>query len=79
MPCDRIHPTEKPVNLYKWLLENYAATGDKILDTHMGSQSSRVACFQMGFDYWGWERDKEYFDKGNERFKRDTLQQVLFT
>lgn len=74
----RIHPTQKPVALYKWLLDSYAKPGNKILDTHMGSQSSRIAAFQMGFDYWGWELDKEYFEAGNKRFKEQTAQQQLF-
>jgi site-specific DNA-methyltransferase (adenine-specific) len=73
-----IHPTQKPVKLYKWLLKKYASKGDRILDTHMGSQSSRIACFLEGFDYWGWEIDKEYFDKGNQRFKEQTAQIQLF-
>jgi len=67
--CDRIHPTEKPINLYKWVLENYGAGGGKILDTHMGSQSSRISAYNMCFDYWGWEIDKDYFEAGNKRFK----------
>jgi len=74
----RIHPTQKPVQLYKWLLTNYAKPGDKILDTHMGSQSSRIAAFNMGFDYYGWEIDKEYFEAGNKRFKEMTAQTKLF-
>jgi site-specific DNA-methyltransferase (adenine-specific) len=74
----RIHPTQKPVALYKWLLTHYAQPGNKILDTHMGSQSSRIAAFQMGFDYWGWEIDKEYFEAGNKRFEEQTKQQTLF-
>lgn len=74
----RIHPTQKPVALYKWLLKNYAIGGDKILDTHMGSQSSRIAAFNMGFDYWGYELDKDYFEHGNKRFKEQTMQQQLF-
>jgi site-specific DNA-methyltransferase (adenine-specific) len=75
---DKIHPTQKPLKLYKWILKKYASDGDKILDTHMGSQSSRIAAFNMGFDYWGWEIDKEYFDKGNQRFKEQTAQIQLF-
>jgi site-specific DNA-methyltransferase (adenine-specific) len=75
----RIHPTQKPVPLYKWLLKTYAQPGDKILDTHMGSQSSRIATHQMGFDYWGWEIDKDYFEAGNKRFSEQTIQQSLFT
>lgn len=75
-PC-RIHPTQKPVHLYKWLLTKYAKLGWKILDTHMGSQSSRIAAYQMGFDYYGWEIDKDYFETGNKRFKEQTAQLKL--
>lgn len=74
----RIHPTQKSIRLYKWLLGNYAQPGDKILDTHMGSQSSRIAAYQMGFDYWGYELDAEYFEKGNKRFNEAIKQQSLF-
>lgn len=73
----RIHPTQKPVHLYKWLLTNYAQPGNKILDTHMGSQSSRIAAYQMGFDYWGMEIDREYFESGNKRFNEQTAQLKL--
>lgn len=65
----RIHPTQKPIALYRWLLKNYASLGDKILDTHMGSQSSRIAAFDMGFDFWGYEIDKDYFEAGCKRFE----------
>lgn len=75
----RIHPTQKPVALYKWLLKNYAKKGDKIFDSHMGSQSSRIAAYDMGFDYYGCELDKEYFDAGNARFELFKQQQSLFT
>lgn len=75
---DKIHPTQKPVQLYKWLLKNYAKEGDKILDTHLGSQSSRIACYDGGFDFWGYELDKEYFDAGNKRFENYKLQLKLF-
>lgn len=74
---ERIHPTQKPISLYKWLLSKYAQPGNKILDTHMGSQSSRIAAYQMGFDYWGWEIDKEYFEAGNKRFTEQTAQLKL--
>lgn len=74
----RIHPTHKPIDLYRWLLEHYAKPRDKILDTHMGSQSSRIAAWDMGFDYWGWELDKEYFDAGCKRFNDFKLQGKLF-
>ena len=66
----RIHPTQKPVALYKWLLKNYAKPGDKILDTHLGSGSSRIAAWDMGFDFYGCELDREYFDASVERFER---------
>jgi site-specific DNA-methyltransferase (adenine-specific) len=75
---DRIHPTQKPVALYKWLLKNYAKPGDKILDTHMGSQSSRIAAYDMGFDYYGFEIDADYFKAGNERFENFKKQLKLF-
>lgn len=68
-----IHPTQKPVTLYCWLLDNYAIGGGKIFDPMMGSQSSRIAAYIKGFDYYGCEIDKEYFDKGNERFNRECL------
>lgn len=66
----RIHPTQKPIALYQWLLKNYAQPGDHILDTHMGSQSSRIACYKMGFDYTGYEIDAQYFKDGNARFEK---------
>ncbi len=65
----RIHPTQKPIPLYRWLLQNYAKQGDKILDTHLGSQSSRIAAYEMGFDFYGSELDPEYFEQGNKRFE----------
>ena len=75
---DRLHPTQKPVQLYKWLLKNYAKPGDKIFDSHMGSQSSRIACYDGGFDFWGCELDKDYFDAGCKRFENHKLQLNLF-
>lgn len=69
----RIHPTQKPVALYAWLLKNYAKTGDCIFDPMMGSQSSRIAAYKMGFDYVGCELDAEYFQKGCERFDDECL------
>lgn len=66
----RFHVTQKPVALYEWILRLYAKDGDKIFDPMMGSQSSRIAAYNYGFDYWGCEIDKEYFDKGCERFDR---------
>ena len=76
---DRIHPTQKPVALYKWLLKNYAKEGDRILDTHLGSGSSRIAAHDMGFDFVGYEIDKDYFDAQEKRFANHIQQQSLFT
>lgn len=73
-----IHPTQKPIKLYKWLLKNYAKEGDKILDTHLGSQSSRIAAFDMGFDFTGYELDPDYFAAGNKRFEQHKAQLKLF-
>ena len=75
---DRIHPTQKPVQLYKWILKNYAKEGDKILDTHLGSGSSAIAAFDGGFDFVGIEIDKEYFDAASLRFANHKLQLKLF-
>ena len=69
----RIHPMQKPVALYAWIFTNYASGGGKILDTHLGSGSSRIAAYKMGFDFWGCEIDKEYFEASDERFKRECL------
>jgi len=74
----RLHPTQKPVALYKWLLKNYAKEGDKILDSHLGSQSSRIAAFDMGFDFTGYELDADYFEAGNKRFAQHKAQLKLF-
>ncbi len=75
---DRIHPTQKPIALYKWLLKNYAKPGDKILDTHLGSGSSRIAAWDMGFDFWGYEIDADYFNDHEKRFKNHISKPVLF-
>jgi len=74
----RIHPTQKPVALYKWLLDNYAKKGDKILDTHLGSGSSRIACYDFKFDFVGCELDKDYFDLMEDRFKKHISQISIF-
>ena len=74
-----IHPTQKPVALYEWLLTNYAKEGDKILDTHLGSGSSRIAAYNMGFDFVGCEIDKDYFEKEEERFREHSMQINLFS
>jgi site-specific DNA-methyltransferase (adenine-specific) len=65
----RIHPTQKPIALYKWLLLNYVKPGDKILDTHLGSGSSRIAAYDMGFDFYATELDKDYFNAQEKRFQ----------
>jgi site-specific DNA-methyltransferase (adenine-specific) len=75
---ERIHPTQKPVKLYKWLLKNYAQEGDKILDTHLGSGSIAIACHDMKFDLVGCEIDKEYFDNAVERYERHKTQLSIF-
>lgn len=74
----RIHPTQKPISLYKWLLKNYAKEGDKILDTHLGSGSSRIAAYDMGFDFTGFEIDKDYFDAQEKRFTQFKSQLTIF-
>lgn len=70
----RIHPTQKPVALYKWLLQNYAKAGDKILDTHLGSMSSVIACYDEKFDITGSELDPDYFKAGMDRVTKHTNQ-----
>jgi site-specific DNA-methyltransferase (adenine-specific) len=72
------HPTEKPIKLYQWLLKNYANEGDKILDTHLGSGSSRIAADKMGFDFYACELDKDYFEAQEKRFKEYKSQLVMF-
>lgn len=66
---DRIHPTQKPIRLYTWLISNYAPKGSKILDTHVGSASSLVAYEEMGYDYIGFEIDRKYYDLANKRLQ----------
>ena len=74
----RIHATQKPICLYDWIFKNYASEGNLILDTHLGSQSSRIAANKAGLDFVGFEIDREYFDNGNKRFKNFVSQGVLF-
>jgi site-specific DNA-methyltransferase (adenine-specific) len=74
----RIHPTQKPTELYKWILDNYAKTNDKILDTHLGSGSIAIACADYGFELTACELDKEYYDKAIQRIQNHLLQQKLF-
>jgi site-specific DNA-methyltransferase (adenine-specific) len=66
---NKIHPTQKPVALYKWLLKNYAKQGDLILDTHVGSASSLIACHDMGFDAVGCELDLDYYTESKKRLE----------
>ena len=73
-----IHPTQKPIQLYKWLLDNYAKQGDRILDTHLGSGSIAIACHDYGFELTACELDKEYFDKAMQRINNHMSQQKLF-
>ena len=73
-----IHPTQKPVKLYEWLLQNYAKQGDKILDTHLGSGSSAIAAHYGGFDFVGCELDTDYFNAASKRFEQATAQLAMF-
>ena len=75
---ERIHPTQKPVALYSWLLSNYAKPGDKIFDSHLGSGSSRIACDKLGFDFTSCELDKEYFDAQEKRWETYKAQLRMF-
>ena len=78
MEQHKIHPTQKPVALYEWLLRNYAKPGDKILDTHVGSASSLIACHRMGFQYIGFEIDPDYYKAALERLEAEKAQTRLF-
>jgi len=75
---NRIHPTQKPINLYEWLLHNYAKPGQKILDTHGGSGSICIACHNMGFDLDWCELDKEYYEAAKKRFDWHKRQLRMF-
>ena len=74
----RIHPTQKPSELYEWLLINYAKKGDTILDTHLGSGSIAIACYNLGYDLTGYEIDKEYFEAAKKRIEQHKQQTRLF-
>ena len=74
----RIHPTQKPIELYTWLLCNYANAGDKILDTHVGSGSSLIACYNAGFQYVGFEIDPVYYADAKKRIDEMTAQVSMF-
>jgi site-specific DNA-methyltransferase (adenine-specific) len=75
---DKIHPTQKPIDLYKFILDKYAKQGDKILDTHLGSGSIAIAAHDYGFELTACELDKEYYDKAIQRIKNHTNQTKLF-
>lgn len=75
---NKIHPTQKPIELYKWLLDKYAKAGDKILDTHLGSGSIAIACHDYGFDLTACELDKDYFDDAMKRINNHMSQTKLF-
>jgi site-specific DNA-methyltransferase (adenine-specific) len=74
----KIYPTQKPIALYKWLLSRYAKTGDKILDTHLGSGSIAIACHDLGFDLTACELDADYYAAAVDRYKKHGSQQTLF-
>jgi site-specific DNA-methyltransferase (adenine-specific) len=74
----RFHPTQKPIALYEWILSKYAKPGDKILDTHVGSASSLIACHRTGHKYVGFEIDEEYYSKAKERLERETAQMNFY-
>jgi site-specific DNA-methyltransferase (adenine-specific) len=77
-PTIRIHPTQKPVYLYEWLLQNYAKEGDKILDTHLGSGSIAIACNRLKYELTACELDTEYFEASVKRYKEQTAQIQMF-
>jgi site-specific DNA-methyltransferase (adenine-specific) len=74
----RWHPCQKPISLYKWVIENYAKPGNKLLDTHLGSGSIALACHDLGYDLVGCEIDKDYYDAAVKRFNNHKLQTTLF-
>ena len=74
----KIHPTQKPTELYSWLLAHYAKLGQRILDTHLGSGSSAIAAHNLGFDFVGMELDKDYYDAARKRFEQHKAQGSLF-
>lgn len=74
----KVHPTQKPVKLYEWLLQNYAKQGERILDTHLGSGSSAIAAHYGGFDFVGCELDTDYYNAAKQRFEQATAQLAMF-
>lgn len=77
--ANRFHPTQKPVSLYTWIMKHYVNDGDIILDTHLGSGSSRIAAYDLGFDFYGCELDKDYYLAQEARFATHIAQTKLFT
>lgn len=75
---EKIHPTQKPVQLYTWILSKLAKPGYRIIDTHVGSASSLIACHRYGFDYWGYEIDADIFARANKRLDREKAQVNMF-
>ncbi len=73
---NKFHPTQKPVELYSYIFKTFAKQGDRILDTHLGSGSSRISAYHLGLDFYSTEIDKEYFDKQEERFRRECLEEI---
>ena len=74
---NKFHPTQKPVELYEYILRTFAKPGDRILDTHLGSGSSRIAAYRLGFDFVGCELDRGYYEKQEERFRRECLGETV--
>lgn len=75
---NRIHPTQKPVRLYEWVLQNFAKEGDTILDTHVGSASSLIACHNMRHKFVGFELDPVYYEASKKRLEEETAQTNIF-
>jgi site-specific DNA-methyltransferase (adenine-specific) len=75
---DKFHPTQKPIALYDWVYQNFSERGQRVLDTHLGSGSSRIAANKAGLDFVGFEIDNEYFNKSEDRFKKFVSQTRLF-
>lgn len=73
---NRMHPMQKPIKLYSWIFKNYAKSGYKILDTHLGSGSSRIAAYKMGFDFYATELDQDYFEAQEERFRHECFGEI---
>jgi len=73
---DKIHPTQKPISLYAWILKNYAKSGNKIFDSHLGSRSNRIAAYKLGFDFYATEIDKDYFEAQENRFRRECYGEI---